>query len=328
MAKQVCTFCLIAGLLFFSAALYAQDYSGWRLYHAEGDIVLTSRGSRTIYKSGSSDFEGTLLKSQDMIQTGSGKAEIQIIPANAAPGEYTVLKLGENTSLLVDSLKADPSLELLYGRIRAVNGAAAPVLTIRSGNSSSSIRNSDTALDFVARPGQTQPVLAIHCFRGQGELTPVVQTGSGDSSKLPIRAQETLTMEYHIPFSYVERKALDPQTVAYWRASRFTGSAPLAMPAVELGPSLPPEDAGAGKTQADTIVYAPPAFPANGGARKIKNGYIITGLLLVTAGAAMQGYSFFGNGSPEVKDGLFYGAYGPLGLGAVFLLGAAVYNPD
>jgi hypothetical protein len=325
MAQRVCKYCLIASLFFFPALVPAQEYSGWRLYHAEGDIVLTSRGSRTIYKSGSSDFEGTVLKSQDMIQTGSGRAEIQIIPENDGSGEYTVLKLGENTSLLINSLGADLSLELLYGRIRAVNGADAPNLTIRSGNSQSSLRNSDAALDFVARPGQTQPALTIHCFGGQGELTPLAQTDSADISKLPIKNGETLRMEYHIPFSYIERKALDQEALAYWTAHRFTGSAPLGMPPVELAQA---PTARAEETPADTIVYAPPASSAEGGTRKIKNGYIITGLLLVSAGAAMQGYSFFGNPGPELRDGLFYGGYGPLGLGAVFLFGAAAYNPD
>ncbi|MDR2662688.1 MAG: hypothetical protein LBC31_06790 [Treponema sp.] len=325
MARQVCKYWVIAGLLFFPALVPAQEYSGWRLYHAEGNIVLTSRGSRTIYKSGSSDFEGTALKSQDMIQTGSGGAEIQIIPENAGSGEYTVLKLGENTSLLINSLGADLSLELLYGRIRAVSGTAAPNLAIRSGNSLSSFRNGDAALDFVTRPGQTQPALAIHCFRGQGELTPLVQTGSADISKLPIKNGETLRMEYHIPFSYVERKALDQEALAYWTAHQFAGSAPLAMPGVELAQAPVTEIV---KTPADAIVYEPPAFSAGEDARKIKNGYIITGLLLVSAGAAMQGYSFFGNPGPELRDRLFYGGYGPLGLGAVFLFGAAAYNPD
>jgi hypothetical protein len=321
---QIYKYCLIAGLFFFPAFISAQEYSGWQLYHVEGNIVLTSQGSRTIYKSGSSGFEGTLLKSQDMIQTGSGRAEIQIIPENTAPGEYTVLKLGENTSLLVNSLGADLSLELLYGRIRAVNGADAPALTIRSGNSSSSLRNSDAALDFVTRPGQTQPVLTIHCFRGQGELTPLAQTGSTDTSKLPIRNGETLRMEYHIPFSYVERKALDQEALAYWTTHQFAGSAPLAMPGIEL---VQAPAAQAGEAPADTIVYAPPVS-SGGRERKIKNGYIITGLLLITAGAAMQGYSFSGNAGPELRDGLFYGGYGPLGLGAVFLFGAAAYKSD
>jgi hypothetical protein len=316
---------LIASLVFFPAAIPAQEYSGWQLYHAEGDIVLTSRGNRTVYKSGSSGFEGLLLKSQDMIQTGSGRAEVQVVPENALPGEYTVLKLGENTSLLVNSLGADLSVELLYGRIRVVNGATAPALTIRTGNSLNALRNSDVGLDFIARPGQTQPVLAIHCFRGQGELTPLTRTDAGDISKLPIRDQETLRLEYHIPFSYVERKALDKEALAYWAAHQFTGSAPLTMPGVELAQAPVTQIV---KTPADAIVYELPAFSAGGDVRKIKNGYIITGLLLVSAGAAMQGYGFFGNTGPELKDRLFYSSYGLLGLGAVFLFGAAAYNPD
>jgi hypothetical protein len=60
---------------------------------------------------------------------------------------------------------------------------------------------------------------------------------------------------------------------------------------------------------------------------KVKNGFIITGLVFVGIGSAMQGYSYIANPAQELRNGLFYGAYGSLGLGALFLIIAAAKVP-
>ncbi|MDR2211961.1 MAG: hypothetical protein LBO65_10945 [Spirochaetaceae bacterium] len=323
MVKKLCKYWGAVVFIFLSATAGAQDYSGWRLYHAEGDMVLTSRGSRTIYKSGSSEFAGTLLRSQDMVQTASGRAEIQLIPEDplAAAGTYTVLKLEDNTSLLVDSLGGDgPSLELLYGRIRVVEGSSSRTIRIRTGNSACILRDSDAAVDYVTRPGIPQPALEVHCFNGQGgELIPVSQPGTADMASLPIRSGETLRLEYRIPFSHVERKPLDQEVLSYWIASPFTASAPLAVPATELYRALPLQQTGA------EPVPALPMPPDQ--ARRIKNGTIIAGLAFIGAGVGLQSISTFGGGDEDLRDRFLYGAYGSLGLGALFLLSAVLYNP-
>jgi hypothetical protein len=229
-----------------------------------------------------------------------------------------VLKLGENTSLLVDSLESkEPSLEIFYGRIRVVGGAglggAGSAIAIRSGNSLTTLRDADAALDYVTRPGVTQPALAVHCFKGQGELAPLIQPGA-DVSKLPVRAGETLALEYRIPFSYVERRPLDPQVLSFWREEAFSAAAPLAAPSTELY-----------REAAETTSYMPPsAPPPDDKYKKVRKGYAITGILLSGAGLAMQGYSFFGGGSRETQDMFFYGGYGPLGLGITFLFVSAL----
>ncbi|MDR2072518.1 MAG: hypothetical protein LBP60_03690 [Spirochaetaceae bacterium] len=322
MVKKLCKYWGLAVFIFLAGAAGAQDYSGWRLYHAEGDIVLTSSGSRTIYKSGSSEFEGTILRIQDMVQTGSGKAEIQLIPEDplSVRGTSTVLKLEENTSLLVDNLNGtEPSLELLYGRIRLVEGTSSQVVRIRVGNSVCILRNSDAALEYVTQPGVTQPKLELHCFKGQGgELIPLSQPGAADIASLPVRANETLSLEYHIPFSYVERKPLEQDIVSYWAADSFT-AAPLAMPSTELG-RVPSRQQSEPET-----AYVPP--PPEGQTNRIKNGTIISGLICIGTGMTLQGISAFGSQDSRFRDTFLYGGYGSVGLGAIFLLGAILYNP-
>jgi hypothetical protein len=326
MTQRLCKYCLIAGLFLFPVFLEAQtdsgNYSGWRVYQTEGEIALTIRGNRTVYRNGSPESQGIVLNSRDMIQVSSGRAEIQLASsASASRGDYTVIKLSENTSLLVDSLEnGEVSLELLYGRLRAVNGTASPSLTIRSGNSSVTIREADAAVDYVTRPGITQPILTIHCFKGQGELVPLVQ--ARDSAELPVRAGETLTLEYRVPFSYVERKALDVQALSYWEKNQFSSSAPLAMPITDLHQASQETDLG----ESEDSSYELPVLDARGRTRK--NGYIVTGLIFFAAGAVLQGHGHLGSHNTTTKDILFYGGYGVMGLGTAFLLSATIYNPQ
>jgi hypothetical protein len=327
MTKRVCKYCWLIFFfspVFFEAQAAFADYAGWRLYHVEGEVALTRGGNRTVYRNGSPEAEGALLLSRDLLQTSSGNAEIQLANASVTQGDYTVIKLSENTSLLVDSLETGGlSLELLYGKIRVVNGSAGDSsLTIRSGNSSATIREGDAALDYVTRSGVTQPILTIHCFKGQGELIPLVQAGA-DVSKLPIRANETLVLEYHIPFSYVERRTLDRESLSYWRRNQFAHSAPLAMPVTEIR----------GASQ-ETVVESKAEAPAatapvlKSGTRGGRAGVIVTGLLLIGAGAVMHGSGYLGGPSQGAKDALLYGGYGSLGMGILFLLTSAIYNPQ
>jgi hypothetical protein len=316
MTKQLCKYCLIAALFFSSVLLGAQAAPGWRVYHAEGEISLTRGGSRTVYNSGLPGLPETLLNSGDLVQTSLGKAEIQLEGSASSRGDYTIIKLSENTSLLVDSLgNGQLSLELLYGRMRVVTGSAAPALTIRSGNASVTIREADAALDYVTRAGITQPTLTIHCFKGGGELVPLVQAGV-DISKLPIKAGETLVLEYHVPFSYVERKSLEGQAQTYWNENRFS-SAPLSMPDVALS-QAPREPA---RKNDNTITYTPPSV-GTGVSRRAKAGVTVTGLLMIGAGVILQGYGYFGGS--EAKDAFVWGGYGSLGMGMAFLLTSAL----
>ncbi|GHV84408.1 hypothetical protein AGMMS50230_00160 [Spirochaetia bacterium] len=332
MVKQMCKYGLAGILVFFSVQAGAQSYSGWQLYRTEGDLVFTRGGNRTVYQKAA--LPQLVLVSQDTIQTETGKAEFQISPAApAARTNYSVLRLGTNTSLKVENIEPGSlSLELLYGQIRVVLGSTDSSITVRSGNSVVVLRDCDTVLEYTAKPGvtqSTQPALTIHCFRGQGEVTP--RSLPSESAKLPLRANESLTIDYQTPFVFVERKAMEVQTLVYWRANSFS-TAPLPMPAVEparqgLEPVAAREELESARTAMAAYQQRQSAvMPGNTG--KIKNGYIITGLLMIGAGAAMQGYGHFGDAGPDIRDRLFYGGYGALGMGAVFLFGGALYNPS
>jgi len=311
--------------------------SGWRVFHAEGSITLNRGGVRSIYPGESKELGEILLGSGDMIQTSDGKAELQMISRTSlGGGTHTVIKLSENASLLIVDKPEDGDfvVDLLYGRMRVVTGTAEPSIVIRSGSSLAELKESDTAIDFVARPSITYPMLSVHCFSGEGELTPRITPGA-EAAKLSISAGESLVMEYQTPFSYVERTALDEQVAAYWDLNPFAGAAPLAMPLAAL--ARPPEPA---LTEEPALAEEPEASPLEEESKpaaqeqprvtkgsKAKHIFAITGMLLVVAGAAAQTYSLMGNPSPALKDPLFYGSYAPLGVGVAFIIGSAFFYP-
>jgi len=305
--------------------------SGWRTFHAEGAITLNRGGVRSIYQGESKELREILLGPGDMIQTSDGKAELQMISRTSlGGGTHTVIKLSENASLLIVDKPEDGDfvVELLYGRMRVVTGTAEPSIQIRSGSSLAALKESDTAIDFVARPSITYPMLSVHCFSGEGELIPRITPGT-EAAKLSITAGESLVMEYQTPFSYVERTALDEQVVAYWDINPFIGAAPLAMPLAALARTPEPEPAVTVEPAAplEEESQPDPERPRAARGSKAKHIFAITGMLLVAAGAAAQTYSLMGNPSPTLKDPLFYGSYAPMGVGVAFIIGSAFFYP-
>jgi hypothetical protein len=274
-----------------------------------------------------------------MIQTGRGTAEIQLISGTASFDKtYTIIKMAENTSILFDQPgnNKETTLELLYGRARVVTGTSEPAIVFRAGNSLTTLQNCDTVLDYIARPGLTQPVLSLHCFYGQGEIIPRFAPGT-ETAKFPIRANETCSIEYRVPYSYVERKSLDTQILAYYNSYPFTPGAPLPVPeavAAQLaspsstapgGPSGTAEiaEAGANKPTEETGTTSPSVKPNR---HKINVPGLITGFLIASGGAALQIYSKYGDPNPKFEKPLFYGGFGPEVLGTLLIVGALI-NP-
>ncbi|MDR2702681.1 MAG: hypothetical protein LBB72_09645 [Spirochaetaceae bacterium] len=339
-------------------------FQGWQLYHSEGDITITQGGARTIYRAGTERPREILLIPQDMIQTGKGAAEIQLVtgaayqptdrpPTDKPPAQektYTIIKMSENTSLLINrSENKEITLELLYGRTRVITGTAEPGIVFRAGASVTTLQNCDTAIDYIIRPGTTQPVLSLHCFYGQGEVIPRFTQGT-EAARFSLKADETFSLEYRIPYSYVERRSLDSQILAYWQSNPFTPGAPLPIPQTELSArekpeaemaqttTRPPQTAGspagtqaAGTAEANNAAQTD-STPQTSDSPKIKRAKginvvgLITGVLFVSGGAALQAYCYYGNPDSTLKKPLFYSGFGPIGLGTLFVIGSII-NP-
>jgi len=352
MAKRAYKY--IAILLIYTAASigaqaessFASFFQGWQLYYSEGDITITQNGVRTAYRAGTEKPREILLIPQDMIQTGKGTAEIQLITGTLAANQpadkpllpektYTVIKMGENTSLLVDRQEnREITLELLYGRARVITGTAEPGIALRTGASVTTLRNCDTAIDYIIKPGITQPILTLHCIYGQGEVIPRYAPGT-EPTKFSLKEEETFSLEYRIPYSYMERRSLDSQILAYWQANPFTSGAPLPMPqGVSISPqgitglANTPAAGQAGENdlaQTDNPLQTSDS-PKLKRARGINVFGLVAGLLLVSGGGALLTYSMSNHPDPGYRNKLFYSSFAPIGLGALFITGSIV-NP-
>jgi hypothetical protein len=188
------------------------------------------------------------------------------------------------------------------------------------------MREGDMGLDFEIPPGSSRHVFRVHGFSGSGELIPLVQEGFADITRLPVGSGESLILEFHTPFSYVERRPLTEDLVQFWNARAFStgdsaalpvpkGSAALSMPELESSPAIGP---------LDQTLLSPPRNQV-----KRKNPGIATGLLLVAAGTAMNGLGVFGTDlfDKKTRDILIYSGYAPMGLGSLILLITLCYNP-
>jgi hypothetical protein len=343
MVKQSCKYIIIIFLINTAGILVAQTeslavglFQGWQLYHSEGEITIVQRGIRTIYRAGIEKPRGILLLSQDMIQTGRGTAEIQLITGAPSPEKtYTIIKMSENTSIQIDRPEnKEISLELLYGRARVVTGTAEPDIVFRTGASVTTLQNCDTTLDYIIRPGITQPVLSLHCFYGQGEIIPRSTPGM-ETTKFFLKANETFSLEYRIPYSYMERRSLDSQILAYWQSNPFTPGAPLPIPKVELSVQEKPQNLAGTPTSeptgANDVAQSDNSLQTSNStkvkqSKKINAIGLITGLLLASGGAALQAYSYHGDPDPALKKPLLYSSFAPIGLGSIFILGSII-NP-
>jgi hypothetical protein len=206
MVKQLCAIWFCAALLLVSGpetAAQTGSQQGWILHRAEGEIVLTRGGKRTVYQKDSPELQNTVLGLRDMVQTGIGTAELNLRDRTLTFD--TTLRLSENTSVLIEKIQDEAVLELLYGRIRLLTGGS---ITIRTGTFMTSLKDCDAALDYMARPGVTRPSLVVQCYKGEGEIT-ARSVPEAEGVKLFVKAGEGLSLEYQTPFVYVERKRLD-----------------------------------------------------------------------------------------------------------------------
>jgi hypothetical protein len=282
---------------------------------------------------------GTLLEYGDMVQTSGGDAELQLVFDGVSRADYTLLKLGENTSIRIGEERGGyPSIELLYGRIRLISGTASDrIVSVSGGASRTEFKDVDAGIDYVI-PSKTsassQPVLLVHMFRGSGELLPVRESLL-DVSRLPLRNGQTMAAEFNAPFAYVERRSLDADIVSYWDSREFSKAAPLAIPGVLL-PRPESVTESIFNEGNDTLFAGGPLRDIQADGAKDNSAVLLRnkkigigiGLFFIAAGIGVQAFSAYGNGlSRDAKTFLSAGAYSSMGAGSFFLLSLVLNDP-
>jgi hypothetical protein len=240
------------------------------------------------------------------------------------------------------------SFSLLYGRIRlstrgSWSGGESGAAFIQSGNAETIFRRGDTGIDFIVDTAGTSlsrrdPVLRVYGFSGIAEVVPVLSgtpSGQWSAARFQVPEKESLSMEILNSFSYLERKPLEENIAQYWNRHDFSGgSSPIILresgaPPVSEPPPRQQEPRAAPQIIERTLIeYAEPDYSPLKRINRAKNAFIVSGVVLVLGGAAMQGMGFYNKGMDDrFKNLLINYGYAPLGLG-VFLMGGALFvNP-
>jgi len=312
--------CKYFALFFLVSGVLGAQEAQWRLVQANGACSYRAGGN----PGSVIPANGVNLNRGDLVQTGRGGAELQLLPPGASPGaDYTRLKLGENTSLQIGSLA---SLELLYGRVRVDTGTLSgrPV-SISGGSSMVEFRQTDSGVDYYIpseNADSAQPGFAVHAFSGSGEITPL-KDGITDVTSLTVNAGETVRAEFHSPLSFVERKPIESEAQDYWSSRGFSGITPPAVPlapaviAAAPEPEAPPESAPEPKQE-----KTDPKAIHN---QKVSGA---VGLFFNLAGVAMLSAAEYAPDSFKLGDiareNLYKGGFVPIGLGSSFYLSLAL----
>jgi hypothetical protein len=312
-----------------------EDPRAYVVYSEGEDFVLSSGGSRHIYRAEGEDAAEFSLVPGDLIQTGPGsRVEIQLLPGGA------LVKTAENTSFVFTGPGGGVlTLTLLYGRLRVVTGNSmgAARLRIITGRAETELSAGDMGIDFVIPSGNSfsggsggaQPKLSVSALSGSADLR--LAPGGGavpNLPSLPVRDGETVSLEFMDALFMIERKPLDPAVPDYWRRNSFKGAGPLplsntdhplvAEPLPDMTAELPPPP------PPPPVVPDDPAFRHR---LAIKNIGLISGMILCGAGAALELSALPILGETESARSRMIAGIVPFGLGFSGLLFSLLINP-
>jgi hypothetical protein len=319
---------------------YAQDREDARIYFAEGgEFILSAGEQRTSYGPGSLGDGGFILHTGDIIQTGPGSfVEIHL----GLGGK--VIRIAENTFLSYNRTSDEGvSLELSYGRLRLSddkNGSPGAGVFIQSGTAEVVFHTGDISVDYTIRPlgenSRQAPVLRVSVFSGAAEFIPLIRASRVDYPgivpeipRFHIAGPEEAAVEIAPSLSYVERKPLSKEIIAYW--DHYAS-------AVFLPPSPALEELSLGAASlSETRAQIPDGQNGNMFSdynlfikkNTVKNSFIVAGLSLSLVGAVLEtlAYSEWNLGDQRNRDISAYTGHGFLGLG-ILSFGAALFiNP-
>jgi hypothetical protein len=287
----------ISAIMSLAVSFSAAAQEGGRIRSAQGnEFTLTVQGQRQIHRPDSLGAEGLPIGSGDMIQTGrESLVEVQL--------EGTVVTLAENTSFRFNGFgesNRSASMELAYGRLRITNNDNRDIHVL-TGNGTVSFQSGDIGLYYEIHPGRSsvdsRPLLSISVFTGTAELAPQ----RADAEPISIEANESVSLEMLSAGIIVERSPLSsaPET-------------PAAEPALEK--TLEP------------IPYTSPDYGTIAKENRWRKAGLITGIVLVTAGAAVQGVGLASlhYGYTSRAEYCLAAGFVPIGLGITALIASLI----
>jgi hypothetical protein len=313
--------------------------------------------------------EGIPLAPGDIVMTGRGSyAELQVFPKpeeNAEPSldPRPIIKLIENTTLRYLSFADNTAtVELLYGQMRVVSPVAPDredgiSLAVKTGNMQTNISGGDFNVDYMIHPEESliergrngTMRLQVYSF---GSETEIVQTGNSAGPGFIVSKYEKVAIEMGNARSVIERKPLDAEIVSFWENMPFMGTPPRPAPDFTLplrGSRFVVNEKNEGSYVIFPVIDAESAALANirwndspdGGEPlslpgertklKVKNGFLISGMILSALGLGTLAYGQYGANldlpSTDVVAGYSDVALGVGGLGVISLIVSFFVNP-
>jgi hypothetical protein len=307
-------------LLAFSVpSSFSQELQSARVSRAwGGNFFITAGEDRREYSPGDTGAGGLILRTGGILQTGAESfAEIRL-------NDGLILIAAENTSLVLRENGDELFLDFIYGRLLLsgqgnfrVHSAAADVR----------LEGGDIGIDYAfeavgAPPRGDLPVLRVYGLNGSADLVSRRNQGI-EAPVFPLAAGETLSLRIMGSQSYIERKLLGRDIIAYWNSR---------VPELRLAP--PEKEVPAAPALAEAPVpevqirYEPPDYSDFIRVNRIKNLAIITGGVFYALGATFNGLARY---APDMIGGnaesFTYASYGFIGLGTTVLAGSLFVNP-
>jgi hypothetical protein len=304
-------FCL-ALLLLRPAPAGAQENGPIQIIDASGsDFIILTQGRRVVYGAGRFRETAVFLNFGDMFQTGPGSfAELRF------PGGG-LLKVAENSSLLLGEGGVERAVRLFYGRLRFRTGPGLS-FAIRTDSRSVELDSGDAAADYLLRPesASARPFLTVSVFEGSARVR------AGEQSPFhELAAFEKLGLEETSSFAWAERGVVGDDTLAYWNAHNFLNAPLLVRPGTAAASDEPEQPEEIPFTLPDTSVFRR--------TNRTKNIMTATGLVFSLAGLGLGGAGFWHleQGNYDMTRIFLISGAAVSGFGILSLIGSLAVNP-
>ncbi|MDR2468727.1 MAG: hypothetical protein LBD22_07190 [Spirochaetaceae bacterium] len=305
-------FCFLGIEHTLSAQERAVTTAGAIIVAARGlDFSITSGGKETNYRPEQLNNQAVNLPANAIVQTG----ENSFIDIGLTVGK-TTLRLAENTSIAFKNISGHGGVltaQLIYGRLLVHTMKTGVPVHIQTGDSITEVQEGDINIDYMVVPkvqGAGKPVLSASAISGNAVVLP--RFANPVYGRITIQNEETVMVDGLM--SNVERFQMNRTVRDYWAQYFMT-------PASYKMGSLTSKNAG-------DVVFVPYVPERTG--LKIKTAGIITGLVLMLGGAALQGTMYMTGDSfvsSDMSNLLIKAGFAPLGIGTFVLIAAAIYKP-
>jgi hypothetical protein len=255
------------------------------------------------------------VNTNEIVQTNAGTFLDITLGSSGA-----LIKVAENTSLVLKNAGTAETgwlFNLVYGRVLVRSSARGSKVFIQAGASVTEAQSGDVNIDFTVMPrtqGQGKPVLAVSAISGSALVTP--RASNPGYGRIQVNPGNTLMVDSLM--GNTERLALDRTIADYWAKyqTRYIASESGMMTQSASEPSM------------GGFLVAMPARPDQKG-MNLKTAGIITGLVLMLGGVAVQGAMHAMESTYVEKknaDTIFAIGYAPIGLGAFVLVASYLYK--